>query len=76
MLGRSRSPKMLSIPLVIMYRPSGAHFTYAHVPNLRETPTRHVYPLPFEQIRGLGGIMASCLVVETGEEWETRLSKR
>ena len=22
----------------------GAHFTYAHAPNLRETPTRHVYP--------------------------------
>ena len=58
---------------IFLYRPSGAHFTYAHAPNLRETPTRHVYPLPFERIRGLGNIMAS--VVETGEEWETRLSK-
>ena len=54
----------------------GAHFTYAHARNLRETPNRHVYPLPLERIRGLGGIMASCLVVKTGEQWETRLSKR
>ena len=55
-----------------MYRRAGAQRTYAHAPNLRETPTRHVYPLPFERIRGLGGIMASCLVVE---EWETFLSR-
>ena len=31
---------------IFLYRPSGAHFTYAHAPNLRETPTRHVYPSP------------------------------
>ena len=30
-----------------MYRRAGAHRTYAHARNLRETPTRHVYPLPF-----------------------------
>ena len=54
----------------------GAHFTYAHARSLREMPTRHVYPWPFERIRGLSGIMASRLVVETGKQWETRPSKR
>ena len=32
-------------------------------------------PLPFERIRGLGGIVASCLVVKTVEEWDTFLSR-
>ena len=42
---------------VYMYRPSGAHFTYAHAPNLLETPTRHVYPL---RIRGHHGVLSRC----------------
>ena len=30
-----------------MSRWAGAHRTYAHARKLRETPTRHLYPLPF-----------------------------
>ena len=50
---------MLSIPLVYMNRRAGAHRTYAHASNLRETPTRHVYPLPFEGMRHYG-VLSRC----------------
>ena len=32
-----------------MYVSAGAHRPYVHARKLRETPTRHVYPLPFER---------------------------
>ena len=36
-----------------MYRPSGAHFTYAHAPNLRETPIRGMCTLcPLSEFEG------------------------
>ena len=44
---RERANLVVRLARICLYRPSGAHFTYAHAPNLRETPTRHVYPLPF-----------------------------
>ena len=42
-----------------MYRRAGARRTYAHASNLRETPTRHVYPLPFERMRHYG-VLSRC----------------
>ena len=42
-----------------MYRRAGAHRPYAHAPNLREKPTRHVYPLPFERMRHYG-VLSRC----------------
>ena len=58
---RERANLVVRLARFLIYYVSsdGAHFTYAHARNLRETPTRHVYPLPFERIRGLGGIMVS-----------------
>ena len=44
---------------IYMYRRAGAHRPYAHAPNLRETPTRHVYPLPFERMRHYGVVKLS-----------------